>query len=70
LSPRLTLDRAGTNATVSWIIPSKPLKLQQSLGLNPPDWNDVLAQPIVTNYWKQITMPMTNGSGFYQLRNF
>jgi hypothetical protein len=58
------------NVTVSWVVPSTNLVLQQSPDLAPGNWSDVTNAPTLnlSNLQNQVTAPMLSGAGFYRLR--
>jgi hypothetical protein len=60
---------ANGNLTLSWIIPSTNFVLEQNLDLTSMNWTDVTNMPVLnlTNLQDEVTLPLTNGSGFYRL---
>jgi hypothetical protein len=60
---------ANGNLTLSWIIPSTNFVLEQNLDLTSTNWTDVTNMPVLnlTNLQDEVTLPLTNGSGFYRL---
>jgi photosystem II stability/assembly factor-like uncharacterized protein len=69
-TPRLNITAAGANAVISWIIPSMEFGLQESSDLSPTNWKDVLAQPTVVNYQKQLVLTPPSGNRFYRLKSY
>ncbi len=67
-SPQLNLAVANTNLTLSWIIPATNFALQQSSDLSV--WIDLTNVPILnfSNLQNQITLPQSDGNGFYRLK--
>jgi hypothetical protein len=69
-TPSLRITPSGTNALVSWIVPSLPFTLQQSSDL--ATWTDVPTPPALnyTNLHNEVTFPPpTTGSLFCRLKH-
>jgi hypothetical protein len=66
LNPTLT----GGSLTLSWILPSTSLVLQQSPDLASANWTNVpAAATLATNTLQyQVTIPLTNTQGFFRLQ--
>jgi hypothetical protein len=58
----LSIARAGMNVNVNWIGGVAPYVVQRA-GALPPTWSD-----IVTTSFNSTNLPMTNTSGFFQVR--
>jgi hypothetical protein len=69
-APRLELGLANGDSVLSWIIPSIPFVLQQTLELSNQQWTDVPIAPnaVFTNLYYQVTRPATDQRGFYRLK--
>ena len=67
--PRLNISPANVKLALSWIIPSTNFVLQQNPDLTIANWTDVTNMPVLnlTNLQEEVTLPLTNGSGFYRL---
>jgi hypothetical protein len=63
----LHLTPTGNNLSLSWLIPSTNLVLQQSSDL--VSWLDVLNTPVLklTTLENQVTLSPSNSQGFYRL---
>ena len=68
-APQMNTTPANGNLTLSWIIPSTNFVLEQNLDLTSMNWTDVTNMPVLnlTNLQDEVTLPLTNGSGFYRL---
>lgn len=68
--PRLGMALESGNVSLSWVIPSTPVVLQQTANLSNPQWVDFPVMPVavLTNLKYEATVPTTNSSGFYRLR--
>ncbi len=66
--PPLTIARAGANVVFSWASSAAGFKLQRTVSLSAPDWEDVLQTPDVVNGQNTITNEASVGSAFYRLR--
>jgi hypothetical protein len=68
-APQMNTTPANGNLTLSWIIPSTNFVLEQNLDLTSTNWTDVTNMPVLnlTNLQDEVTLPLTNGSGFYRL---
>ena len=68
-APQVNLMPTNGNLALSWIIPSTNFVLQQNLDLTTSNWVNVTSPPSLnlTNLEEEITLPMTNASGFFRL---
>jgi len=69
VTPKLNITAAGTNAVVSWIVPSTSFHLQGKNTLATTNWTDVAA-PVslnLTSVQNQVMLPSTNGTAFFRL---
>lgn len=69
-TPSLSITPSGTNALISWVIPSIPFTLQQSPNL--ANWTDVSTQPVLnyTNLHNEVILsPPSTGNVFYRLKH-
>jgi hypothetical protein len=68
-SPHLSLTSSGGELTASWIVPSTNFVLQQNLDLTTANWTNVTNQPALnlSNLQNQVSLPPSNGIGFYRL---
>ncbi len=66
-APRLNVVRAGGDAVLSWIVPSREFVLRQNSNLDPTGWTDVTTVPVVTNLQNQVKVPATMDKMFYRL---
>jgi hypothetical protein len=68
-APLLRLVSSGSDAIISWIIPSMDLVLQHNADLSTTGWTDFPTTPTVAGYENHIILSPTNGSLFYRLRS-
>jgi hypothetical protein len=66
--PQLNIAHSTTNLLLSWIIPSTNFVMQQSSNLI--SWSTVTNTPTLnlTNLQNQVTLALSNKSGFYRLK--
>jgi photosystem II stability/assembly factor-like uncharacterized protein len=66
---RMNITPANGNLKPSWIVPSTHFVLQENSDLTTANWTDVTNTPVLnlTNLQEEVTLPATNGSGFYRL---
>jgi photosystem II stability/assembly factor-like uncharacterized protein len=67
-TPRLSIAAAGSDSTISWIIPSMDFVLQETADLTMANWTDVTAQPNMTNYENQVIHSAPAGNRFFRLK--
>ncbi|HKW27919.1 MAG TPA: hypothetical protein VJT54_01175 [Verrucomicrobiae bacterium] len=67
--PSLNITPTNGNLILSWIIPSTDFVLQQNPDLTTTNWTDETNPPVLnlTNLQEEVTLPLTNDSGFYRL---
>jgi hypothetical protein len=70
-SPSLSITVSGGKAVISWMIPSMSFELQETSNPIGTNWTQVGTLPSlnVTNLHKQVTLPVTGNSAFYQLKS-
>jgi hypothetical protein len=53
----------------SWTVPSTNFELQQNLDLSTANWTALTNVPVLnlTNLQEQVSLPATNGNGFFRL---
>jgi hypothetical protein len=68
-APCLNITPTNNNLTLSWVIPSTNFALQQSSDLSTGTWTNTTNTPILnlTTLQNEMTLPLTNNSGFYRL---
>jgi hypothetical protein len=68
-SPQLNLQPVNGNFVFSWIVPSTNFVLEQNLDLGTANWAAVTNAPVLnlTNLQEQVSLPATNGNGFFRL---
>lgn len=68
-APVLNISMSNRNLALSWIAPSTNFALQQSFDLGTAHWETITNAPTLdlTNLQNQVTIPSTNGRGFYRL---
>lgn len=68
-APLLNIVSSNACSLLSWIVPSTNFVLQQNPDLTTPNWTDVTNTPVLnlTNLQDEVTLPLTNGSGYYRL---
>jgi hypothetical protein len=68
-APVLRINNLGSDALVSWTVPSIPSVLQQSPDPSNTSWADAPATPLLnySNLQYQVTTPATNSAMFYHL---
>jgi len=62
-SPTLSIQKSGTNVTVSWSTAFNGWVLESSIGLSPASWGNVSG---VTN--NSVAVPASSGNAFFRLR--
>jgi hypothetical protein len=69
-SPRLAINRSGTELGLSWLVPSTPFVLQQSFDLGPPNWVDVPDAPALdcANLNYRVTLTPSLSHAYYRLK--
>jgi DNA-binding beta-propeller fold protein YncE len=69
-TPQLETSRAGDQLALSWLVPSIPLAVEQTLGLTPPTWTNLVASPhlVLTHLRYQVELPVVGPGAFYRLR--
>jgi hypothetical protein len=69
LQPVVLSPPSAGHITVSWVIPSTNCNLQQISDLNGASWVTVTNTPtlVASNLQYQVTLPLSNASGFYRL---
>ena len=70
-APVLNLTPSGTNAVVSWLIPSLPFTLQQNPDLTTTNLTSVTNPPVLnlTNLYNEVTLPLSSSNTFYRLQS-
>jgi photosystem II stability/assembly factor-like uncharacterized protein len=70
-APLLSIAPAGTNAVLSWIVPSADFMLQENPDLTSTSWTDLIETPILnfTNLQNEVTVPRPAGNHFYRLKH-
>jgi len=68
-SPQLNLQPTNGNFALSWIVPSTNFILEQNLDLSTANWASLTNVPALnlTNLQEQVSLPVTNGNGFFRL---
>ena len=68
-SPTLSIAPSTTNMTLSWLLPSTNVILQQNPGLIGANWQTVTNAPSLnySNLQYNIAIPISGSSGFYRL---
>jgi hypothetical protein len=68
-SPQLNVEPAGSNLTLSWLVPSTNFILQQNSDLTAANWAAVTNTPTLnlTNLQNQVTLPASATSAFFRL---
>jgi hypothetical protein len=69
--PSLNLAPSGSNALLSWTIPSVDFTLQQNSDLTTTNWTDVTTPPVLnlTNLQNQVLLSPPSGNTFYRLKH-
>ena len=69
--PWLSLKPSGSNAVLSWTIPSMDFTLQQNSDLATTNWTDVATPAVLnlTNLQNQVIVSPINGNIFYRLKH-
>ncbi len=65
--PKLRAQTSGTNVIIAWPDPSTRFRLYASDALSPVVWTPVLELPAIVGNEKQVTVPQSSGSQFFQL---
>jgi hypothetical protein len=68
-SPQLNLGLVSNNLALSWVVPSTNFVLQQTADLKTPNWLSLTNVPSLNpaNLQEQVTLPPSNGCGFFRL---
>jgi hypothetical protein len=68
-SPQLNLQPTNGKFMFSWTVPSTNFELQQNLDLSTANWTALTNVPVLnlTNLQEQVSLPATNGNGFFRL---
>ncbi len=68
-SPALQIRPSGTNAVVSWLVPSMDFTLQQNTDVNSSNWVNVVTAPVLNtaNLHNEVTVPGTLGNSYFRL---
>ena len=68
-SPQLNLGLVSNNLALSWVVPSTNFVLQQTADLKTPNWVPLTNVPSLnpSNLQEQVTLPSSNGGGFFRL---
>jgi hypothetical protein len=68
-APLLHIVSSNVSSFLSWIVPSATFVLQRNLELTTANWVDLTNAPVLnlTNLQEEVTLPLTNGSGYYRL---
>ncbi len=69
LSPSLRIHPSGTNAVISWLVPSMNFTLQQNTDLGSPNWINVTVAPVLNmaDLHNEVTGPSTLGNAYFRL---
>lgn len=69
--PALSIGQRGTKEVLSWLVPSQPFALQETISLIAPIWLDVTNQPSfnLSNLNNEVVVPAPSSVGFFRLRN-
>jgi len=67
--PRLHLVKSGGQAGLAWTLTGTNFVVQQSMGLNGAGWQTLTNEPTLnlSNLQYQLSLPMTNSSGYFRL---
>ncbi len=70
-TPTMSLTPWGSNALLSWTIPSLDFTLQQNSDLTTTNWTDVTTPPVLnlTNLQNQVLLSPSSGNTFYRLKH-
>ncbi len=71
LSPLLRIRPSGTNAVVSWLVPSMNFTLQQNIDVTSSNWINVAEAPVLntTDLHNEVTVPGTLGNSCFRLNS-
>jgi hypothetical protein len=67
--PALEIARAGANAIVSWPTSIPDYRLEEKPSLNTPQWSAVAANISTNGRRKMVSVPVSSGNRFFQLRS-
>lgn len=69
-APSLTVERSGSQAIISWLVPSREFMLEMNSDLSTTNWAEVPVLPTlnITNLHYDVTISPLPGSRFYRLR--
>lgn len=67
---QLNVKTSNTNLHISWVVPSIDFVLQENSDLATTNWTDLTNRAVLnlTNLHDEVTLPLTNDSGFYRLK--
>lgn len=68
-SPFLSIRRSGTNAVISWLMPSMPFTVQQNTDVTSSNWVNVATSPVLNTatLHNEVTVPSTLGNSYFRL---
>ncbi len=68
-SPPLRIRSSGTNAVISWLVPSMDFTLQQNTVPTSSNWVNVAAAPVLNtaNLHYEVTVPSSIGNSYFRL---
>ena len=69
LSPRIIINPTQFGLTLSWLVPSSTVSLQQSLDVSSANWEMVSNTPYLnlSNLQNEVVLPTDGNRGFYRL---
>ena len=70
-TPALNIVLSGSNAVVSWTIPSTDFALQENSDLTSTNWTDAPVSPALnlTNLQDQVMLSTATGNVYYRLKH-
>lgn len=70
-SPLLSIRPSGTNAVVSWLVPSMSFTLQQNTDVTSSNWINVIVPPALNtlDLHNEVTLPSTLGNSYFRLNS-
>jgi hypothetical protein len=69
--PALSETSSGSGLTLSWTVPSTNFAVQQNSDLKTTNWATLTNSPVLnpTNYQEQLTLSLSNSTGFFRLES-
>jgi hypothetical protein len=67
--PVLAIRQEATNVVVSWLTNAGVFVLERTPALSPTTWNVTVTNPPASGDRYEVTIPVTNATGYFRLRS-